>query len=152
MTLSRRVVAYNLSMADQLVLVGDQTLKPDRPSGVKLGRGDSDLRPKAIAEAIRKTGGAVAIDAGRIHHLQEVVCCQVIFCQNTVGVVASEAVDMGAGLLDTVHQLNRSAQGQVLGGIAGLSQIPDLYGGPLLLRAGGLSLLTQGIFRQSCAS
>ncbi len=59
---------------------------------------------------------------------------------------------MGAGLLDIVHQLNRSAQGQVFGEITGLSQIPDLYGGLLLLRAGRSLLLTQGIFRQSCTS
>ena len=63
------IISDQLSLADQAVLVGDKPLKTNRASRMKLARADANLRAKAIAEAIGKSRGAVAINAGGIHHL-----------------------------------------------------------------------------------
>lgn len=61
--LPRCVVAYDLAVAEELVLVGDEAFEADRASGVDLGGGDADFCAEAVAEAVSEAGGGILIDA-----------------------------------------------------------------------------------------
>ena len=69
--------------------------------------GDPDFRPEAVAVAVGKAGGAIAVNAGAVHHLQEVFRRLVIFGQNGIRVMGAVRIDMEDCLLDTGNQLDR---------------------------------------------
>ena len=104
---SGRIFRHGLSFADQAVFVGDETIKTDRPSGVQFTGGDPDFRPEAVAVAVGKAGGAIAVNAGAVHHLQEVFRRLVIFGQNGIRVMGAVRIDMKNRLFYTGNQLDR---------------------------------------------
>ena len=57
----RCVVAYGLSVAEELVLVGNEAFETDRASGVDLGGGDADFCAETVAEAVGEAGGGILI-------------------------------------------------------------------------------------------
>ena len=61
---------------------------------------DADFSTKAVAEAIREAGGAVAADTGGINHLLEARRGFIVAEEDGVGVVGAVAIDVVDGFFD----------------------------------------------------
>ena len=90
------VVADDLALSGEEVFVGDKTFEADGTAGVA----DADFSTKAVAEAIREAGGAVAADTGGINHLLEARRGFIVAEEDGVGVVGAIAIDVVDGFFD----------------------------------------------------
>ncbi len=103
---SCRIVCHNLPVSEQTVLVRYKPLQSHRASGMKLSRADANLGSEAVAIAVRKPCGAVPVYAGTVHPLHKVLRRSIIRCQNRIGMMRAEAVDVLRRLLYIIHQLD----------------------------------------------
>ena len=105
-----------MAVAGEAVLVGHQSLEPDRAPCVDLAGRNADLRPEAVAEPVREPGRNVHVNSGGIHHLREIRGGLFIFRHDGVRVVGTEIIDVAHGFRDTVHKLHRGDEVQILSG------------------------------------
>ena len=94
------VVADDLALSGEEIFVGDKAFKADGTAGVELAGADADFSTKAVAEAIREAGGAVAVDTGGINHLLEARRGFIVAEEDGVGVVGAIAIDVVDGFFD----------------------------------------------------
>lgn len=90
-----RVLRYNLPLAVEIVLVGNQTFQAHRCTGWQFLGTDAYLCPKPIAETIGKACGAVVIYATGRHPLLEGLGVFLRLGDDGVRVVGAVLVDMG---------------------------------------------------------
>ena len=100
------VVADDLAVAAQEVFVGHEAVEADGAAGVELAGADADFGAEAVAEAVGKAGGAVAVDACGVHHLEEAVGGRVVAGDDGICVVGAEAVDVVDGFFDVGNDLD----------------------------------------------
>ena len=94
------VVAHSLAAAVEQVFISDQAVEADGAARVELAGADADFGTKAVAEAVRETGGAVAVDTCRVDHLHKACRSSVITGQDRIRVVGTVAVDVINSFLD----------------------------------------------------
>lgn len=111
--LPRCVVAYGLSVTEELVLVGDEAFEADRASGVDLGGGDADFCAEAVAEAVSEAGGGILIDACGVDKCHEAFGSRFIFRHDAVGVMAAEGIDVGDRFVEVADELDGKGEGEV---------------------------------------
>ena len=104
--LSAGVVAYDVSVAEEFVLVGEEAFEAYGASGVDFGGGDAYFGAEAVAEAVGEAGGGVLIDAGGVHQGHEAAGGFFIFRNNTVGVVGAVGIDVADGFVCTAYQFD----------------------------------------------
>ena len=97
------IIPNQLSVAHKAILIGYQTLQSNGSPCMKLSGADANLRAKAIAETIRKTGGAVAVHARGIHQLKEALCRLIILRENAVRMMGTKTIDMSHGLINVLY-------------------------------------------------
>ena len=81
---------------------------------MKLARRDADLGSESVAEPVRETGRAVAVDTGGVDKHHEPVRRSVVFRYDAVRMMRAEAVDMRCGLLHAVDQPDGEDHVQIL--------------------------------------
>ena len=108
------IVADDLAFSGEEVFVGDKAFEADGTAGVELAGADADFGTKAVAEAVREAGGAVAVDTGGVDHLLEACCGCIVAGEDGVGVVGAVAVDVVDGLFDIGDHLEGDNEIQIL--------------------------------------
>ena len=101
---SGRIVADNITVSGETVLIGDKPVQSDRPARMELPGADADLRAEAIPVSVRKSCAAVPVHAGAVHHLLEIRRRLRVLRENGVRVMRSVSVDMIHRLLNSVDK------------------------------------------------
>ena len=65
------ICRHDVAIADQLVLVNQQSLDSHRAAGMSFVRADADFRAEAVAESIGETRGRVPVNPGGIDFIQK---------------------------------------------------------------------------------
>ena len=108
------IVADDLAFSGEEVFVGDKAFEADGTAGVELAGADADFGTKAVAEAVREAGGAVAVDTGGVDHLLEARRGCIVTGEDGVGVVGAVAIDVVYGLFDIGDHFEGDNEIQIL--------------------------------------
>ena len=105
------IILDYMSVAFQLVFVGDEPIQTYRSSWVEIARGDADFGTETIAKAVGKPGRGVPVTACRVDGFEEPLECRPLFRHYAVGVSGAVSVDVvnrllqGVDCLDGEHQV-----------------------------------------------
>ena len=103
--LSAGVVAYDVSVAEEFVLVGEEAFEAYGASGVDFGGGDAYFGAEAVAEAVGEAGACVLVDVGAVDQGHEFLGCFCVLGEDAVGVVGAVGIDVIDGFIDTAYDL-----------------------------------------------
>ena len=84
-----RVCSHDVTVADKLILVDQQSVYPNRPACVGFVGADADLSSKTVPKAIGESCGRIPVDACRINLVQEATCVCFVLCNDGIGVCRS---------------------------------------------------------------
>ena len=104
------IVADNIAVSGETILIGYQSVQSDRPPRMKFSGADADLRAEAVPVSVRKSRAAVPVDAGAVHHLLKIRRGLRVLRENGVRVMRAVPVYMLHCLPDAVDKADRNIE------------------------------------------
>src|SRR5438105_3384746 len=113
---------HDVAVADELVLVDQQTVHTDRTAGVGLVRTDADLRTEAVSKSVRESRGRVPVNSCGIDFIQEALRIRFVFRNDRVRVPGSVSVNMVDGVVEATDRLNIHDEVEIFGTKSGVAK------------------------------